>query len=126
MNATESKNDPSSFDRDEITHTAGLLEYAGCIGGIPTAIMSESRQVAHALRASNAYGDGISWDEAHHNAHRLTAAWNACDGLSTEDLEALGAGGFMRERLDSAQHASASPWTTDPPDHAIRHTGDST
>lgn len=79
---------------NEITHTAGLLEYAGCIADRPTAIMSGTRQIAAVQRTGNAYGDGVSWEEAHHNAQRLAACWNACNGIDTADLAR------MREALE--------------------------
>lgn len=66
-------------------HTPGRLETDG------TVIFSRPGNVlARTVNRNAAYGTVTkitSWDEQGANARRLAAAWNACEGIPTDELE---------------------------------------
>ena len=74
-------------------HTPGRLIVESCIGGIGFYVASE--QIEY-----DAVCDCSDWD----NATRLAAAWNACEGIPTEALEA----GVVKDMLEALQAVGQS------------------
>lgn len=88
-------------------HTPGLLVHH--MGGGADVRAAHGRAVAHtwmvcASTPKTAQGYTNRQDEDRANARRIVAAWNACDGISTEALES----GAVADRLEALRFAEDS------------------
>lgn len=83
---------------DEPGKYNGAFIAADSIGaGYYGSICSVTQRDAHPV-----HGGGISQAMAEANARRMVACWNACDGISTDDLERIAAiGGLEKLRNGS-------------------------
>ena len=79
-------------------HTPGRLIVESCIGGIGFYVASEQLEY-------DVVCDCSDWD----NATRLAAAWNACEGIPTEALEA----GVVKDMLEALQGLVSANNSTD-------------
>lgn len=86
-----------------MSHTTGKLRvyFADSLRSWPGIDNGASKIVVHAdVRGHRRSGvGGDTEEEVQANARRLVACWNACDGISTEELEA-GAIQKLREQRD--------------------------
>lgn len=73
---------------EQVTHTAGLLKHLEQGEANSHALMTDDGRWLISLLHN---GEQTAPRQAA-NMRRLAAAWNACNGLETEELEALGAG----------------------------------
>lgn len=90
-------------------HTPGLLVHDTSGHPKPDVRAASGRAVAHtwmvcASTPKTAQGYTNRQDEDRANARRIVAAWNACDGISTEALEA-GAVADLLEALKECMRA---------------------
>lgn len=100
-------------------HTAGLLHVVGedeVAEGVPCIEIARGefgpdfKSIADVrctvMSATSIYDDEfVLTDEDHANARRLVAAWNACDGFSTEALEGV----TPKELLEDLSNLSPAP-----------------
>lgn len=75
--------DALKFSSIDEKHTPGKLVQAG----LDTKTSLYMREVRDENNCLVAFSGSLPAEQAHANARRLVACWNACDGISTDALE---------------------------------------